>query len=81
MYSKEAIDDAFNRIQDFAVLNFERDDEGKQEAIDLILLSLGVSEDVWAKIAKRAETFIPKGEQGAAMMGLMIGLLIAQSDK
>jgi hypothetical protein len=66
------------RAESFARLHHARNEEERQESINIMTSSLGLDQDKLLEIRKRLKTIV--GERfPTALLGLLIGLWIAES--
>lgn len=71
------MDYAARRIHDFALVNQKRNSDGKEESIDILLESLGVSQEVKEKFSVWIRTFCgPDAESGNIWLGFLFGLYV-----
>lgn len=76
--TKEALEYATGRVEDFARVNLNRDKRGKQNAIEVLLNSFGLDDDLLAELNIWADQMDAAPETGSLMLGLLLGLFVHQ---
>lgn len=73
------IDYACDKLENFLAVNKLRDSNEKSDAVDILILSLGLDRDKIKHAALRTGKITSNG--GSALLGMLIGLWINESMK
>lgn len=75
----EAIDQACDRVEAFALVNKDRTAKEKRQAINVMVEALGLDHPKLIRLRDRVEKIVPGStETGPALIGILLGLYIAE---
>jgi hypothetical protein len=75
--TEKSIDKACERIQGFAFVNKNRSDEEKVQSIDILIKSLGLTDNTLKYLRNRLSDFT-SSDEGPMLLGALIGIYIAE---